>query len=113
MSLSYQVLLIYLFMGFTNISSFSSVPPCEFIEDVLKETTDGDKIVVSFFRRSYVPTVLPPYDTFSVENCQAAGINLESVSPYVIDGAIDPAFVDSELDSLLGSDVSDLDDSNE
>ena len=100
-------------MGFTNISSFSPVPPCEFIEDVLNETKVGDKIVVSFSRRPYVFKPLPPYDTFSVENCEAAGINLESVSPYVIDGSIDPASVDSELDSLLGSDVPEPLDPNE
>ena len=101
-------------MGFTNISNFSPVPPCQFIEEVLNETKDGDKIVVSYFRRPYVPTPLPPYDTFSVENCQAAGINLEAVSPYVIDGSVDPARVESELDSLLCSDVPDSDDvSNE
>lgn len=97
-------------MGFTNISSFSPVPPCEFIEEVLKESKDGDKIVVSYSRCPYVSKPLPRYDAFSVENCQAAGISLDAVSPYVIDGSVDPALVDQELENVLGPDTSGLDD---
>lgn len=97
-------------MGFSNISSFSPVPPCEFIEEVLKETVDGDKISVSYSRSSYVPKPLPRYDAFSVENCQAAGISLDAVSPYVIDGSVDPAFVDQELENMLGPESSGSDD---
>ena len=101
-------------MGFTNISSFSPVPPCEFIEEVIKETKDGDKISVSYSRTPYVPKPLPRYDAFSVENCQAAGISLDAVSPYVIDGSVDPAFVDQQLDNILGSESFGSDDvSNE
>lgn len=101
-------------MGFTNISSFSPVPPCEFIEEVLKESKDGDKIVVSYSRCPYVSKPLPRYDAFSVENCQAAGISLDAVSPYVIDGMVDPVIVDKLLDDIVGPESSGSDDvSNE
>ena len=92
----------------------SPVPPCEFIEEVLTETKDGDKISVSYSRCPYVPKPLPRYDAYSVENCLAAGISLDAVSPYVVDGMVDPVIVDKLLDDIVGPGVPGSDDvSNE
>lgn len=93
-------------MGFCNFKTKCVVPPCQFIEEVIKETTVNDKIVVSYSRVPYVPRPLPRYDTFSIENCQAAGINLESVSPFVLDGRVDSANIESAIDSIIGDSVS-------
>lgn len=89
-------------MAFSNISTPFVDPPCTFEEISVKEIPDGNIIRVSLVRRPYVSPNLPPYETYSVENCRAAGISLESVNPAVLDSSLSPDQVESAVDSIIG-----------
>lgn len=89
-------------MAFSNISVPFVDPPCTFEEIAVKEVPDGNIVRVSLVRRPYVSPNLPPYDTYSVENCRAAGISLESVNPAVLDSSLPLDQIESAVDSIIG-----------
>lgn len=97
-------------MGFSNIKTKSCVR-CSSVGEryVTKEIPleDGRISNVSVSVDTSVNN-LPEFTSYSVENCLAAGVNLEEVNPHVIGSNPSDEQLNSAVDSFLASDSNEV-----
>lgn len=92
-------------MGFSNIKTKSCVRASSIGERYFTKAIpleDGRIQNVSVSVDTSVNN-LPNFDVYSVENCIAAGINLEEVNPHVIGSNPTDEQLTAAVDSFIGS----------